>query len=296
MATSDAWKVAVVTGAGGGIGRCHALELASRGYSVVVNDIGVGVRDDNRSDRPARQVVDEILESGGSAIPSFDDVADWDGAKGIIDLAFDTFGRLDVLVNNAGILRDRMLVNLADEDWDDVIRVHLRGTFGPTREAARRWRGLHKAGESVDARVINTSSTSGLFGNPGQANYGAAKAGIAALTVIGAMELQQYGVTMNALAPGARTRMTEGLIPDVEEGPDPFDPWAVSRMAAWLAGPTARGVTGRVFFVQGGQVSVLRPWEEGPTATRPESFTVDELDAVVPRLLEETDRTSGLGT
>ena len=206
-------RVAIVTGAGRGIGRGHALELARQGARVVVNDLG-GAVDGTGSDRgPAQTVVEEIRSSGGEAIANTDDISTWAGAEALVESAIGTFGGLDAIVNNAGILRDRMLVNMSEAEWDDVIRVHLKGTFAPTRFAAVYWRERSKAGGHVDARVINTSSTSGLFANPGQTNYGAAKSGIATFSIIAAKELGRYGVTVNAIAPGALTRMTENLAP-----------------------------------------------------------------------------------
>lgn len=277
--------VAVVTGAGRGLGRGHALRLAGLGYAVVVNDVGVGLDGAGCSDTPAHDVVEEILAGGGSGAVSNHDVATWEGAAELVGTALREFGRLDVLVNNAGIIRDRMLVNMSDEDWDDVTRVHLRGTFAPLREASRHWRARSKAGDQVDARIINTTSTSGLFGNLGQANYGAGKAGAAALTVIAAMELERYGVAVNAVAPGARTRMTEGLLDAPVDGSDPYDPAAVSELVAWLAEPGARGITGQVFFVQGGCLSLLTGWRSGPTVLRDRPVPLGELDGVVDQLL-----------
>ena len=204
-------RVAIVTGAGRGLGREHALELARQGARVIVNDLGSSVDGSGSSAGPANEVVEAIRRIGAQAIVNADDVSNWDGARRLIETAIDTFGGLDVLVNNAGILRDRMLVNMTLEEWDDVIRVHLRGTFAPTHWAARYWRDRAKEGERNDARVICTSSSSGIYGNAGQTNYGAAKAGIASFTIIASKELERYGVTVNAIAPGARTRMTEGL-------------------------------------------------------------------------------------
>ena len=202
-------KVAIVTGAGRGIGRSHALALAAAGAKVVVNDLGGGLAGEGADATPAQQVVEEIRAAGGEAVANGENVADFAGAGRMIQQAIDDFGRLDILVNNAGILRDRMIVNMTEEEWDAVIAVHLKGHFAPTQHAAAHWRERSKAGEDVRARVVNTSSPSGVFGNVGQANYGAAKAGIAGFTVIVAQELQRYGVTVNCLAPNARTRMTE---------------------------------------------------------------------------------------
>ena len=204
-------RVCIVTGAGGGIGREHALLLAAHGAKVVVNDLGGSMDGEGASTGPAQAVAEEIIAAGGEAVANTDDVSSWDGAERMVQQAIDTFGGLDVLVNNAGILRDRMLVNMDEAEWDAVIKVHLKGTFAPARHAAAYWRDRSKAGEEVDARIINTTSVSGIYGNPGQTNYGAAKMGIAAFTIIAAQELQRYGVTVNAIAPGALTRMTEGL-------------------------------------------------------------------------------------
>src|SRR3954449_7602436 len=216
-------KVAIVTGAGRGIGREHALALARAGAKVVVNDLGAALSGEGRDDTPAQQVLQEIEAMGGATVANDANVADFAGAAAMVQQALDHFGRLDILVNNAGILRDRMLVNMSEAEWDAVINVHLKGHFAPTRHAAAHWRELSKAGEEVRARVINTSSPSGVFGNIGQANYGAAKAGIAAFTVIAAQELHRYGVTVNCLAPNARTRMTESAFGELPP-PDGFDP------------------------------------------------------------------------
>ena len=292
-------RVAIVTGAGRGIGRAEAIELARQGAKVVVNDLGAEVDGTGGSLGPAGEVVDEIRGFGGEAVANGEDVSDWEGAQRLVNTAVGTFGRLDVLVNNAGILRDRMLVNMTDEEWDAVIRVHLRGTFAPTRWAATYWRELVKAGDSVDARVINTSSSSGIYGNPGQANYGAAKAGIAAFTVITAMELGRYGITVNAIAPGALTRMTEGLGAiraarsgggEGEVGAPPAEdpvrsPENVAPLVAWLASSESAGITGRVFNIGGGRLSVAEGWVAGPGVERDGLFETEELGAIVPGLV-----------
>ncbi|WP_040339597.1 SDR family oxidoreductase [Candidatus Blastococcus massiliensis] len=288
---SDEQRVVIVTGAARGIGRGHALEFARQGYAVVVNDLGAEVDGSGGSTGPAGEVVDEIRGMGGQAVANGDDVSDFAGAERLVGAALEHFGRLDVLVNNAGILRDRMLVNMSVEEWDSVIRVHLRGTFAPTRHAAAYWREEHKAGRPVDARVINTTSSSGIYGNQGQSNYGAAKAGIAAFTVITAMELSRYGITVNAVAPAALTRMTENLRPDREK-PDPsqFDPSApdnIAPLVVWLAGPAAKEVTGRVFNVRGGAISVAEGWQAGPGVDKGERWTVEELDDVLPGLVAQ---------
>jgi len=259
-------KVAIVTGAGRGIGRQHALALADAGAKVVVNDLGVSATGEGSDQSPAQQVVEEIRSSGGEATANYANVADFEGAEILVKQAISEFGRLDILVNNAGILRDRMLVNMTEPEWDAVISVHLKGHFAPTRHAAAYWREQSKEGHTVQGRVINTSSPSGVFGNVGQANYGAAKAGIAAFTLIAAMELQRYGVTVNALAPYARTRMTQdifGLVPDPEQDFDSMSPANISPVVVALASDEAAGITGQCFFVCGGLVNVLRPWDAG---------------------------------
>ncbi|TMM18261.1 MAG: SDR family NAD(P)-dependent oxidoreductase [Actinobacteria bacterium] len=283
-------RVAVVTGAGRGVGRGHALELARQGACVVVNDLGGSVDGTGADVGPAKGVVDEILALGGEAVANTDDVADWEGARRLVETAIGAFGRLDVVVNNAGILRDRMLFNMTEAEWDAVIRVHLKGTFAPTRWAASYWRDEHKAGRPVDARVISTSSTSGLFANPGQSNYGAAKSGIATFSIIAAKELARYGVTVNAIAPGARTRMTEHLGGRPAPPPGEWDdraPENVAPLVAWLAGPASRDVTGQVFLVGGGRIAVARGWERGPGVDHGARWEPAALDDVVPALVAE---------
>jgi NAD(P)-dependent dehydrogenase (short-subunit alcohol dehydrogenase family) len=271
-------KVAIVTGAGRGIGREHALALAEAGAKVVVNDLGVSLAGEGGDDTPAQEVVDEIVAAGGEARGSHDDVADFAAAGRMIEETVAAFGRLDILVNNAGITRDRMLVNMTEDEWDAVLHVHLKGHFAPTRHAAAYWRERSKAGEEVRGRVINTSSPSGVFGNVGQANYGAAKAAIAAFTVIAAQELARYGVTVNCLAPNARTRMTEaafGEIPKPEDGFDVMDPANIAPIVVALSGDEARDITGQCFFVYGGAVSVLRPWDSGELILSQERWDAD---------------------
>jgi len=266
-------RVAIVTGAGRGIGREHALMLARHGAKVVVNDLG-GARDGTgASTGPAEEVVAEIRAAGGEAVANGDNVAEFAGAGRMIRQAVDAFGRLDVLVNNAGILRDRMLVNMAEAEWDAVIAVHLKGTFGPAHFAAAYWRDRAKAGERPNARIINTTSVSGIYGNPGQTNYGAAKAGIAAFTIIAARELQRYGVTVNAVAPGALTRMTEdlgGFGQASEEDKAAMHPRWVAPIVTWLASAESSGVTGRVFEASGRVFAVAESWHRGPTAPPPD--------------------------
>jgi NAD(P)-dependent dehydrogenase (short-subunit alcohol dehydrogenase family) len=286
-------RVAIITGAGRGIGREHALLFAAEGARLVVNDLG-GAIDGSGDDRsPAEQVVDEIRAMGGEAVSNSDDVASWDGAQRLVGAAVEAFGELHVLVNNAGNLRDRMLVNMSEEDWDAVIHVHLKGHFLPTRFAAAYWRERVKSGAAVSAAVVNTSSTSGLLGNPGQTNYGAAKAGIAAFTVIAAQELSRYGVRVNAIAPAARTRMTEATpgLGDIVKAPrdaaafDVWDPANISPLVAYLS--TAEcPLTGKVLFVQGGQVRTFQPWTRGATIDKNDRWTVDELAKQVPALFD----------
>jgi NAD(P)-dependent dehydrogenase (short-subunit alcohol dehydrogenase family) len=279
-------RVVVVTGAGNGLGRAHALAFAAGGAAVVVNDLGGNRDGSGGSVGPAQQVVDEITAAGGRAVANTDDISTWDGAKSLVETAVDTFGGLDVLVNNAGILRDRMLTSMSESEWDSVIAVHLKGTFGPTRHAAEYWRNRAKNGEANDARVINTTSPSGLFGSPGQTNYGAAKAGIAGFTVIAAMELARYGVTVNAVAPTALTRLTDDL-PAAREMAEKVDlaPEGVSPVVLWLASPAARDVTGRVLSVMGGTITVAEGWAYGPEIHSDERWTIERLDDVLPGLL-----------
>jgi NAD(P)-dependent dehydrogenase (short-subunit alcohol dehydrogenase family) len=274
-------KVALVTGAGRGIGREHALALADAGAKVVVNDVGASLAGEGSDATPAQSVVNEIVAAGGEAAASYDDVSDFGAAEQMIRRAIDRFGGLDILVNNAGILRDRMLVNMSEHEWDAVIAVHLKGHFAPTRHAAAYWRERAKGGETVRARVINTSSPSGVFGNVGQSNYGAAKAAIAGLTLIAAQELQRYGVTVNCLAPNARTRMTEetfGELPAPEEGEfDPLDPANMSPLVVALAADEAQEITGQCFFVWGGAVNVLQPWSAGELVAAEGRWDADDL-------------------
>ncbi len=272
-------KVAIVTGAGRGIGRAHALALAEAGARVVVNDLGGSVAGQGNDLTPAQQVVEEIENAGGEAAANGANVADFAQAEELVQAAIDTFGRLDILVNNAGILRDRMLVNMTEDEWDSVIAVHLKGHFAPSRHAAAYWRERSKAGEEVRGRVINTSSPSGVFGNVGQANYGAAKAGIAGFTLIVAQELHRYGVTVNCLAPNARTRMTEdtfdmGAPP---EGFDPLDPSNMSPLVVALSADEAQEITGQVFHVWGGAINALRGWTAGELFDRNEKWDADVL-------------------
>jgi NAD(P)-dependent dehydrogenase (short-subunit alcohol dehydrogenase family) len=276
---SLAGKVAIVTGAGRGIGRAHALALAEAGASVIVNDLGAALSGEGHDDTPAQQVVGEIRAAGGKAAANAENVADFDGAERLIKQAIDDFGQLDILVNNAGILRDRMIVNMTESEWDDVITVHLKGHFAPTRHAAAHWRERSKAGDEVKGRVVNTSSPSGVFGNIGQANYGAAKAGIAGFTVIVAQELQRYGVTVNCLAPNARTRMTEETF-DMgapAEGFDPLDPSNMSPLVVALCADEAQNITGQVFHVWGGAINALHGWSAGELFASDDKWNADAL-------------------
>ena len=287
-------RVVVITGAGGGIGREHALAFAREGAKLVVNDLG-GSRDGTGGDAgPAQQVVDEIVALGGEAVANTDDISSWDGAERLVKQAIDTYGTLHVLVNNAGILRDRMLANMSEAEWDAVVKVHLKGTFAPTRHAVGYWRDQAKAGSPVDARVINTSSSSGIFGNTGQSNYGAAKAGIAAFTIITSQELQRYGVTVNAIAPTALTRMTEDLeimksISDStkEQGFDVLAPDNISPVVVYLGSESSRDITGRVFSVVGGQVNVVEGWVNGPGVDKGARWEPGELAEVLPDLVRQ---------
>ncbi|CAB4866999.1 unannotated protein [freshwater metagenome] len=292
MGTLDG-RVAIITGAGRGIGREHALLFAAEGAKVVVNDLGGNLDGSSSEGTPAEQVVAEIKAMGGEAVANHDDITDWEGGQRLINTAIETFGDLHVLVNNAGILRDRVLVNLSEEDWDSVIKVHLKGHFVPTRHAATYWREQAKQGKQVKACIINTSSTSGLIGNVGQSNYGAAKSGIASFTVIIAEELGRYGVRANAIAPAARTRMTESTpgLSDVVKAPtdgatfDAWDPANISPLVAALAVEDCPA-TGEVFFVQGGTVRRFQNWTMKETLEKNERWTVADLSAELPKLLK----------
>ncbi len=294
-------RIVVITGAGRGIGREHALEFASQGAKIVVNDLGAEVDGTGSSAGPAGEVVDEIRGMGAEAVANGDDVSDYDGAGRLIQTAIDTFGGIDVLVNNAGILRDRMMVNMTIEEWDAVIRVHLRGTFAPMRHASEYWRNRSKAGETNDARIINTTSPSGIYGNVGQTNYGAAKAGIASMTIIAAMELGRYGVTVNAIAPAALTRMTENLgmgaasAAKKPEEFDPLDPGNIAPLVVWLGSPESAAITGRVFNVMGGNISVAEGWVAGPGVDKDDRWDPAELGGVIPGLVEKAAPNANMG-
>jgi NAD(P)-dependent dehydrogenase (short-subunit alcohol dehydrogenase family) len=258
-------RVAIVTGAGRGVGRAYALMLAKHGAKVLVNDLGSSASGAGADQTPAQEVVAAIEAAGGRAAVNTADVADWQGAQEMVQQAVDTFGGLDILINNAGILRDRMLVNMSEEEWDIVIRVHLKGTFAPLHHAANYWRIQSKAGKTVDARVINTTSHSALFANIGQANYAAAKGGIATLSVLAARELARIGVTVNAIAPRANTRMTEGLREWTPEQVERRDPEWIAALVAWLASPESKHISGRVFEAWGYGYAVMESWQHGPS-------------------------------
>jgi NAD(P)-dependent dehydrogenase (short-subunit alcohol dehydrogenase family) len=288
-------RVVIVTGAARGIGRAHALEFARQGAKVVVNDIGAELDGTGGSPSAIGEVADEIRRSaGGEAAVNGDDVADWQGAQRLVRTALDAFGRLDVVVNNAGFVRDRMFVSCGEDEWDAVVRVHLKGHFAVSRFAAEHWRERAKAGEAVGARIVNTSSGAGLLGSVGQAAYSAAKAGIAALTLVQSAELARYGVTANAIAPSARTRMTETVFADMMAAPD--DPTAFDAMApenvaplvVWLGSSQSAHVTGRLFEVEGGKLSVADGWQHGSPVDKGARWDPAELGPVVDELLAQS--------
>ena len=287
-------RVAIVTGGGRGIGREYCLMLAAEGAKVVVNDLG-GARDGVGADLgPADEVVNEIKAMGGEAVANGADVSDWDQSKAMIDQAVSTFGKLDVLISNAGILRDRMLVNMTEAEWDSVIKVHLKGTFAPAHHAAAYWRDLNKAtGEQVNGRIINTSSVSGIYGNIGQTNYGAAKMGIAAFTIIASRELRRYGVTVNCIAPGALTRLTEDLGgPVTDERKASGDPKWVAPIAVWLASEQSADVSGRVFEASGNNLAIAEGWHRGPTAKPTQD--PHEMGALVAEMMKTARKNAGM--
>ncbi len=296
-----AGRAVVVTGSGRGIGRGHALEFARQGAMVVVNDLGANVDGSGSSDGPAGEVVEAIRAAGGQAVANGDDVSSWDGAGRLIGAALAAFGRLDTLVCNAGILRDRMIVSMTEDDWDAVMRVHLRGLFCPVRHAAGHWREQVKAGAAVEARIVTTSSGAGIYGNVGQANYSAAKAGIAAFTLVAAAELGRYGVTANAIAPAARSRMTETAFPEMMAKPasgfDAMDADNIAPLVVWLGSADSAGVTGRVFEVQGGQISVADGWRKGPEVDKGDRWDPAGVGPAVRALLDQApDPTPVYGT
>ena len=283
-------RVVIVTGAGRGIGRGHALEFARQGAKVVVNDLGAEADGEGSSQGPAGEVVESIRAMGGEAIANGEDVADWEGSGRLVKAALDAWGRLDVVVNNAGFLRDRMFASGSVEEWDAVIRVHLRGHFCTSRHAAGYWRGESKAGNPVDARIINTSSGAGLQGSVGQATYSAAKAGIAALTLVQSAEMGRYGVTANAIAPAARTRMTEAVFAETMQKPedgsfDEMAPENVAPLVVWLGSPESKDINGRMFEVEAGRISVADGWRKGPEVDKGARWEADEIGAVVSDLL-----------
>jgi NAD(P)-dependent dehydrogenase (short-subunit alcohol dehydrogenase family) len=282
-------RVVIVTGAGRGIGRAHALALAQAGARVVVNDLGVALDGRGGAEGPAAEVVAEVRAAGGEAVADTHDVADEEGARALIRTALDTYGDLHALVNNAGFVRDRMFVSATFEEWDAVMRVHLRGHFAPSRCAVDHWRAQQKAGKTVDARIVNTTSGAGLLGSIGQAAYSTAKAGLIALTLVQAAELGRYGITANAIAPAARTRMTEAVFAQAmakpESGFDPMDPANIAPLVVYLASEASRAITGRVFELSGGRLSLAQGWREGPVADKGETWAADELVQIVPDLV-----------
>ena len=286
-------RVVIVTGAGRGLGREHALEFARQGAKVVVNDYGVQLDGTAPSSAEANAVVEEIKQIGSDAVANADDVADWAGAERLVRTAIETFGGLDVLVNNAGIVRDRMIVNTGEDEWDAVVRVHMKGHFATANHAANYWREQSKSGQQPDARIINTSSGAGLLGSVGQSAYSAAKGGIASLTLVEAAELGRYGVTANAIAPSARTRMTEEAFVEMmkkpESGFDAMDPSNVSPLVVWLGSSESRDVTGRVFELEGGMVSIADGWRHGPRKEKGGRWDPAELGPVVKELLAEAN-------
>jgi NAD(P)-dependent dehydrogenase (short-subunit alcohol dehydrogenase family) len=287
-------KVAVVTGAGRGIGRSEALLLAAEGAAVVVNDLGGERTGEGTDERPAQLVVDEITDAGGRAAANYDDISSWDGGAALIQQAIDTFGGLDVVINNAGILRDKMSFNMTEEEWDAVIRVHLKGHFVPARHAAAYWRAKSKeTGQPVGAAIVNTASESGLYGNAGQLNYATAKAGIAAMTIVLARELERVGVRANAIAPVARTRLTEDLAGGVfdakDGGFDAFAPENAAAGAVWLASPLAEGITGQVLKIQGGVAQIVRGWRPVTEVADDKPWTIAALAAKRAELFAKSD-------
>ena len=285
-------RVAVVTGAGRGIGAAYAKMLAEHGAKVVVNDLGGDRAGDGADLSPAQQVVEDIKAAGGEAVANGADVSDWDQSKAMIDQAVSEFGKIDVLVNNAGILRDRMLVNMTEAEWDAVIKVHLKGTFAPSHHAAAHWRALVKEGQTVDARIINTSSVSGIYGNPGQTNYGAAKSGIASFSIIAARELRRYGITVNAIAPVAYTRLTDDLREYSEDDKAQRAPDLVAPIVTWLASEESKEISGRVFEAGGGLLAIAESWHRGPTHDHIQDPT--QLGPVVKEMMSKARKNAGM--
>jgi len=286
-------RVAIVTGAGNGLGKAYALGLAAEGCKVVVNDLGVGTHgEEGLTKGAAEQVVDEIRAMGGEAVANTDDVADWDAGKRMVEAALDNFGALHAVVNNAGFVRDRMFFTCSPEEWDAVIRVHLRGHFCTSRHAAEYWRAQSKAGNPVDARIINTTSGAGLQGSVGQSAYATAKGGIATLTLVQAVELARLGVTANALAPNARTRMTDTGAFDMDVAEGAFDEFAPENMAplvAYLVSEQSKGVTGQVFELKGGNIFLSQGWTDSPNFDKGARFEAGELDPIVRKLIEQRE-------
>ena len=286
-------RVAIVTGAGNGLGKAYALGLAAEGAKVVVNDLGVGTHGEaGLTKGAAEQVVDEIRAMGGEAVANTDDVAEWESGKRMVEAALDNFGALHAVVNNAGFVRDRMFFTCSPEEWDAVLRVHLRGHFCTSRHAAEYWRAQSKAGNPVDARIINTTSGAGLQGSIGQSAYASAKGGIATLTLVQAAELARLGVTANALAPNARTRMTDTGAFDMDVAEGAFDEFAPENMAplvAYLVSERSKGVTGQVFELKGGNIFLSQGWTDSPSYDKGSRFEAKELDPIVRRLLEERE-------
>ena len=282
-------KVAIVTGAGRGIGREEAIQLANEGATVIVNDVGGSLQGEGDDRTPAQEVVDTITAAGGTAAVNSDDISSWGGAKSVVDQAVEGYGSLDILVNNAGILRDKMSFNMEESDWDDVIRVHLKGHFAPSHFAAVYWRAKAKRGEDVRGRIINTSSEAGLYGNAGQANYSSAKAGIASLTWVLARELERYGVTVNSISPRARTRMTENLFGEMAKAADGFDEWDprnIAQLVAFLASDEAADVTGQNFVVFGGNIWAMGGFHPVGEVHRDSMWTPSELAAAKGELFK----------
>jgi len=286
-------RVVAITGAGRGIGREHALAFAAAGAKVVVNDLGASLTGDPTDETPAQEVVRTITSMGGEAVVNTDDISDWDGAGRFITQAIDAFGTLDTLVCNAGIVRDRMLVNMSVDEWDAVMRVHLRGTFCPVRHAIGYWREQHKTGNAREARIVTTSSGAGLFGSVSQANYSAAKAGIATFTMVAAAELQRYDILANTIAPSARSRMTEDAFAEMmakpDTGFDKMDPANISPVVVWL-GSSACNVTGRAFEIAGGELSIADGWQHGVPFDKDDKYDADEIGAVITDLIRNGPR------
>lgn len=283
-------RVAIITGAGRGLGRAHALAFAAEGAKVIVNDVGASLTGEGHDISPAAEVVATIKAMGGEAVINDDDVSDWDGAGRMVQQAIDTFGRLDTLVCNAGIVRDRMIVNMSVDEWDAVMKVHLRGMFCPVRHAVDYWRAMSKAGTPIKARIITTSSGAGLFGSVSQANYSAAKAGIASFTIVSAAELERYGIKINGIAPSARSRMTQDAFAEMMKKPDSgfdaMDPANVSPIVVWL-GSSACEISGRMFETSGGELSVADGWQHGQVFNKGARYEAAEVGAVIADLLRE---------